>query len=92
MDLFLPDQCSMEKQMSNRIRFGSRHIHLPKSRLLRIALGVVLLVGGIFGFLPIVGFWMIPLGFIVLSHDLPSVRRWRRRMTVRWGARWRRRS
>jgi hypothetical protein len=44
--------------------------------------GVVLVLGGLVGFLPILGFWMVPLGLIVLSYDFPSVRRLRRRMTV----------
>jgi hypothetical protein len=36
------------------------------------------------GFLPILGFWMLPLGFLVLSHDLPFARRLRRRLAVWW--------
>jgi hypothetical protein len=34
------------------------------------------------GFLPVIGFWMIPLGLIVLSIDLPWARRGRRRIAV----------
>ena len=70
------------------LRFGSRRMPLPASRAARIALGSALIVGGLFGFLPIVGFWMIPVGLLVLSVDLGPVRRWRRRTAVRWG-RWR---
>ena|SRR5437868_733367 len=66
-----------------RIRFGTRSISLPRNRALRIALGVVLvLAGALGGWLPILGFWMVPLGLIVLSVDIPAVRRWRRRTTV----------
>jgi hypothetical protein len=54
---------------------------------LRIAVGILLVIGGIFGFLPILGFWMIPLGLIILSVDLPLVRRLRRRIEVKWGRR-----
>jgi UPF0716 family protein affecting phage T7 exclusion len=60
---------------------------LPKHPGLRIAVGVLLVVGGILGFLPVLGFWMIPLGLIILSVDLPLVRRWRRRIEVKWGRR-----
>ena len=67
------------------IRFGSKVIKLPASRLARVALGVLLVIGGILGFLPILGFWMIPLGLGVLSIDIPAIRRWRRRVTVRFG-------
>ena len=71
------------------IRVGNRKFKLPQSRLARILIGVLLVIGGILGFLPILGFWMIPLGVLVLSYDLPLVRRWRRRLEVRY-TRWRR--
>lgn len=61
--------------------------NLPKSRLLRIIIGILLIIGGFLGFLPILGFWMIPLGFIVLSVDLHWVRKKRRRIEVWWGKR-----
>ena len=67
------------------IRFGQKTLQLPTSRLIRIPIGVLLVIGGVLGFLPILGFWMIPLGLLVLSVDLPFVRRWRRRVTVRLG-------
>lgn len=50
-------------------------------------LGILLVIGGILGFLPVLGFWMIPLGMLVLSIDLPFVRRMRRQLEVR-GLRW----
>lgn len=64
------------------IRIGNRTIPMPASRWVRIALGTVLVVAGFAGFLPILGFWMIPLGLLILSIDLPFVRRWRRRTAV----------
>ena len=39
---------------------------------------------GLLGFLPVLGFWMLPLGLLVLSVDFPIVRRWRRQLTVWW--------
>jgi len=50
----------------------------------RIGLGILLVAGGLVGFLPVVGFWMIPLGLLVLSVDIPIVRRWRRRLALWW--------
>lgn len=64
-------------------RFHRKHI--PRNRLARMIIGSLLLIGGMLGFLPVVGFWMIPLGLIVLSVDFPMVRRFRRRLAVRWG-------
>lgn len=74
---------------SGRKRFSRDR--LPRSRTLRVALGTALVVMGIFGWLPIVGFWMIPLGLLVLSIDFHYVRRFRRRLEVRLGRRRRRR-
>jgi hypothetical protein len=64
------------------IRLGGRTIPMPASRWVRIALGSALVLAGIAGFLPILGFWMVPLGLLILSIDLPLVRRWRRRTAV----------
>ncbi|MEL6747130.1 MAG: hypothetical protein AAFO79_04855 [Pseudomonadota bacterium] len=62
----------------------------PGTRLGRTIVGVLLIIGGVFGFLPVVGFWMIPLGLMVLSVDSPRIRRFRRRWTVKLGRRWQR--
>jgi len=69
---------------THELIIGSWRLPLPQSRAWRIALGAVLLFGGILGFLPVLGFWMVPLGLIVLSHDLAFVRRQRRRLSVWW--------
>ncbi|MDA7949782.1 MAG: hypothetical protein MPJ78_20230 [Hyphomicrobiaceae bacterium] len=73
--------------MAAKIKIGDRTFELPRSRLIRLILGLVLIVGGLLGFLPVLGFWMIPLGLLILSVDLPVVRRWRRRLEVWWGRR-----
>lgn len=70
-----------------KISIFGRDFHLPQSRSARIAVGVALIFGGILGFLPILGFWMIPLGFLVLSQDIPAVRRQRRKISLWWGRR-----
>lgn len=45
---------------------------------LRSLLGVLLIAGGILGFLPVLGFWMIPLGVAVILLDVAVIRRWMR--------------
>lgn len=42
---------------------------------LRSLLGLVLMVAGVFGFLPILGFWMLPLGVAFIALDVPPLRR-----------------
>jgi hypothetical protein len=70
--------------MDPKVRLFNRHFHLPQSKPIRIGLGILLIAAGLVGFLPVLGFWMIPLGLLVLSVDLPIVRRWRRQLTVWW--------
>ncbi|WP_246727724.1 hypothetical protein [Chelativorans sp. Marseille-P2723] len=67
-----------------RVSIAGRRVPLPRSRTLRIASGLLLVLGGVLGFLPILGFWMVPLGLLFLSYDIPLVRRMRRRIEVWW--------
>lgn len=55
--------------------------HVPFG--VRTFLGLLLIVGGFLGFLPILGFWMLPLGIMVAAMDIPPLRN---RM-MRWIAR-----
>jgi hypothetical protein len=57
------------------LRIWGRDIALPRSKSIRILVGVGLVVGGLLGFLPVLGYWMLPLGLLVLSADLPMARR-----------------
>ena len=70
-----------------RITVFGREYTMPRSRRARIAIGSVLIVLGMFGFLPVLGFWMVPLGLLVLSYEFATVRRWRRRFGVWWATR-----
>lgn len=74
----------------HKIELLGRTIHLPRSKLLRICIGGGLVFLGCLGFLPVLGFWMVPLGLLVLSHDLAWARRRRRRLAVWWERRQRR--
>jgi hypothetical protein len=67
-----------------KISFANRQFHLPESKPIRLGIGILLVAGGLVGFLPVVGFWMIPLGLLVLSVDIPIVRRQRRKLALWW--------
>ena len=67
------------------LRFGRHRVSLPASRIFRVLIGLALCAGGFLAFLPVLGIWMLPLGILVLSVDLPPVRRFRRRFDVYWG-------
>lgn len=42
----------------------------PEARWIRVPLGILLVLGGIFSFLPVLGIWMLPLGLLLLAVDL----------------------
>ncbi len=46
----------------------------PGMMLIRVPLALLLIVGGILSFLPILGLWMLPLGLLVLAIDVPPLR------------------
>jgi hypothetical protein len=37
-------------------------------------MGVLFICGGLFGFLPILGFWMLPVGLVLLADDVAPLR------------------
>jgi hypothetical protein len=76
----------VDRAKPREVKIGRYTLPLPRSRIARIVIGVLLILGGIFSVLPILGIWMLPLGLLVLSVDIPRVRRWRRRFSV-WFAR-----
>lgn len=59
----------------------------PQTKLGRFVVGWALVIGGILGFLPVLGFWMIPLGLLILSTDYAFARRWRRKLQLWAGQR-----
>ena len=60
-------------------RRGYAWLSEPGRIWLRIPLAALLIGGGFLGFLPILGFWMLPIGLVLLSQDVP----WLHRPTMR---------
>jgi hypothetical protein len=68
--------------------FVLHHYHRLKTHpnhWLRKTVGVLLIIGGLLGFLPVLGYWMLPLGLALLAVDWPWARRAYRRMISMWG-------
>jgi hypothetical protein len=47
----------------------------PSSRLVRMPLAALLVVGGVFSILPVLGLWMLPLGLILIAQDVPVLQK-----------------
>ena len=41
---------------------------------IRFPVALLLIAGGVFSFLPVLGIWMLPLGLLLLAVDLPVLR------------------
>ena len=66
-----------------KVRVGKYSFELPQNRAARMGLGGGLVVaGGLFGFLPVLGYWMVPVGLVILATDVPPIRRFNRRASV----------
>src|SRR5262245_34710863 len=75
---FMSEPPDLEEEMERlveRLPDGAarvvRKVRAPEAAPYRIPAGVVLTVGGVLGFMPILGFWMVPLGLAVMAQDVP---------------------
>jgi hypothetical protein len=57
--------------MRRAVEWGDRRV--PTG--LRSVLGLLLMAGGVLGFLPLLGFWMLPIGLAFIALDIPPLRR-----------------
>jgi hypothetical protein len=57
-------------------RRAVRGLRKNRYRYLRVPLALLLIVAGFAGFLPVLGFWMLPLGLLLLAIDVPALRPW----------------
>jgi len=67
----------MDRLQSHLPAWADRHLHRlrqPHAIWLRMPAGVLLMGGGVLGFLPVFGFWMLPLGLALLAIDVPLLR------------------
>ena len=43
----------------------------PSSIWVRVPLAILLILGGIFSILPVLGLWMLPVGLLLFAQDVP---------------------
>ncbi|MBL0402595.1 hypothetical protein JKG68_01280 [Microvirga aerilata] len=76
----------LEHEVPGRVARVLRSLRHPDSRWVRIPVGVLLVLGGIFSILPFLGIWMLPLGLLLIAYDVPVLRAPVGRFTI-WGIR-----
>jgi hypothetical protein len=52
-----------------------RWLREPSSFAVRFCVAILLILGGIFSFLPILGIWMLPLGLLLIAQDVPALQK-----------------
>lgn len=60
-----------DKPIRSRSERMIERLKEPRCRFVRIPAAIALILGGLLGFLPLVGFWMFPLGLAILAIDIP---------------------
>ena len=76
----------LEQEVPESVARVIRRLRHPKAAWFRIPVGVVLVAGGIFSILPLLGIWMLPLGLLLIAYDVPVLRVPVGRFTI-WGIR-----
>lgn len=66
-------------RLPQRIASTVRFVRQPSARWLRIPTALLLTLGGMLWFLPILGLWMLPVGLALLADDVPLLRSLRSR-------------
>jgi hypothetical protein len=75
----VPPRRATERPFSKRlvaalrraVEWGDRRVPIG----LRSIVGLLLMAGGVLGFLPVLGFWMLPVGAAFIALDIPPLRR-----------------
>jgi hypothetical protein len=63
------------RRLPARLQCIVRWLRRPSARWVRIAAAVLLMLGGVFSILPVLGLWMLPLGLVLLAEDVRPLRR-----------------
>ncbi|MGZ3410364.1 MAG: hypothetical protein ACXU80_08410 [Xanthobacteraceae bacterium] len=64
----------LEQRLPNFAGVSLRYL-VDSSPWVRVPPAVALIAGGTFGFLPVLGFWMLPLGLVLIAQDVPPLRK-----------------
>lgn len=73
-DLRFTRQLTLFERRMPQLGAALRKLVAPGRGWLRVPVAVALILGGFLGFLPVLGFWMLPLGLLLLAIDLPRLR------------------
>jgi len=65
----------LEHEAPDRVARAIRWLRSPASRMVRIPLGILFIVGGLLWFLPVVGIELLPIGLLLIAQDVPFLKK-----------------
>lgn len=65
----------LERELPDRLTRFIRWVRNPKSKWVRIPLGLLFIAGGFLWFLPVLGIYMLPVGLLLIAQDVPFLKR-----------------
>ena len=65
----------IDRRVPIRVSRSIRWLRKPTSFGARLVVASLLIFGGIFSFLPVLGLWMLPLGLLLIAQDIPVLQR-----------------
>ncbi|PDT86942.1 hypothetical protein CO669_28255 [Bradyrhizobium sp. Y36] len=65
----------IERRVPTRAAGWIRWLREPSVFWVRLGVAGLLVLGGVFSFLPLLGLWMLPLGLLLISQDMPIVQK-----------------
>jgi hypothetical protein len=72
----------LEHEVPGKVARILRSLRHPEAKWIRLPVGVLFVLGGIFSILPIFGLWMLPLGLLLMAYDIPVLRKPVGRFTI----------
>jgi hypothetical protein len=65
----------IDRRVPTKVSQFIQWLRKPSSFAVRLVVAFLLIVGGFFSFLPILGLWMLPLGLLFIAQDVPLLQK-----------------
>ena len=65
----------INRRVPIRVSQSIQWLRKPSSFAVRLVVVLLLILGGIFSFLPVLGLWMLPLGLLFIAQDVPLLQK-----------------
>lgn len=65
----------IHRRVPIKVSGSIRWLRKPSSFAVRLVVAFLLILGGVFSFLPLLGIWMLPLGLMLIAQDVPFLQK-----------------